>query len=448
MNAIWKPTLEQQRKKRRNRQLLLAGILVSLALTVYAYIPSYPEPETIPTEQSEAAQQLAAQPTEPEPETAAPVKPDNILAKDITDGDTLSSIFDGFGINQTTMYQILATDEPYLALDVLRPGNKLTFTLDKTTRQLLSMELYIHPGKKVIYQRVDDENFEYQEINLPGVWEQELLSGEIKGSFYLSAMATGLTENEAANIADMFDSRLDFCREIRAGDHFEVVRSRQFVDGEFSGQSQILGARISGRNYHHDAFLFDDGNYYDHEGKSLARAFRRYPFAGHYRVSSPFNPRRLHPITHRISPHNGTDFAMPIGTAVLAAGDGVVTRVKNHPFAGKYIEIQHGGNYQTRYLHLSRIMVKRGQHVKRGQRIALSGNTGRSTGAHLHYELHVKGRVVNPLRAKIPMTAGIPKAKLPQFSARVSELSALMNSRDTEHQQIATSHSESNHESI
>ena len=117
---------------------------------------------------------------------------------------------------------------------------------------------------------------------------------------------------------------------------------------------------------------------------------------------------------------------MPTGTPVLSTGDGVVTRVSNHPYAGKYIEIRHGGDYVTRYLHLHRILVNKGQSVKRGERIALSGNTGRSTGPHLHFELHVRGRPANPMKADIPMTASVPRERRAQFDQRVTELLGLM----------------------
>lgn len=117
---------------------------------------------------------------------------------------------------------------------------------------------------------------------------------------------------------------------------------------------------------------------------------------------------------------------MPPGTPIYATGDGEVTRVKNHPYAGKYIEIQHDGQYLTRYLHLNKIGVRRGQKVKRGEQIALSGNTGRSTGPHLHYELHIKNHAVNPITAKIPMATSIAKNKFKAFQDRISAIIALM----------------------
>lgn len=145
-----------------------------------------------------------------------------------------------------------------------------------------------------------------------------------------------------------------------------------------------------------------------------------------YRISSAFNPNRLHPITGKISPHNGTDFAVPRGTPVYTTGDGVVSRVENHPYAGKYIVIEHSGQYRTRYLHLDRILVRKGQRVSRGERIALSGNTGRSTGPHLHFEFHINGRPVNAMRAQIPLATAVKDDQLGVFKAQVSEMVTLI----------------------
>ncbi|MCX9561881.1 peptidoglycan DD-metalloendopeptidase family protein, partial [Vibrio cholerae] len=159
---------------------------------------------------------------------------------------------------------------------------------------------------------------------------------------------------------------------------------------------------------------------------SLQRAFQRYPVDSKWRISSNFNPRRLHPVTKRVAPHNGTDFAMPIGTPVYTSGDGVVVMTRNHPYAGNYVVIQHGNTYMTRYLHLSKILVKKGQKVSRGQRIGLSGNTGRVTAPHLHYELIVRGRPVNVMKANIPMASSVPKKEMAQFIAKRKELDQML----------------------
>lgn len=430
MNVIWTNTRTERRKKRLRRRfrLLIGTLALSVAAFLYTSPSSFLSPSTSP-ERMDATLNLP----EPAPQaqlcTLAPEPipaPETLFVRAIVPGDTLGSIFNMFAIPSSTLQQILAADEEVLALDTLRPGNRLTFTLAEEGCTLERMELFIHPARQVVYQRVDDSTFAFDEVILPGTWEQDVLEGSINGSFYLSAKHAGLSEKEIAIVSDLFGEQINFAREIRAGDVFQIIRSQQFVEEVFTGQSRIEGVRIFRGKRLYSAFLFEDGNYYDHQGESLARAFRRYPMNGQYRVSSPFNPRRLHPITRRVSPHNGVDLAMPSGTPVLATGDGVVTRVQNHPYAGKYIEIQHGSHYTTRYLHLSRFQVKTGQKVERGQRIAQSGNTGRSTGPHLHFELHIKGRPVNPLTANIPKASAVPQNKLAEFNQRVNELVSIM----------------------
>lgn len=373
------------------------------------------------------AEVTGGEPSPPEePATGAPREAAaSVDTHEISRGDTLGAIFTRLGLDHRAMQSILEVDEELLALDVLRPGQRLSFHRD-AQGTLVEMELFIHLGHRIAYLRQDDGSFAFEERLNPGTWRPELVTGPIHGSFYTSARKVGLNDADVAAIAKLFEAQIHFGRDLRAGDTFEVVRNRHFVDGVPTGQTRIEAVRIERRTHTHSAFLHEDGNYYDLKGESLARAFLRHPTTQPYRISSGFNPRRLHPVTRRIAPHNGTDFAMPVGTPVLSTGDGVVVRVGNHPFAGKYVEIQHSGQYKTRYLHLHRIQVKRGQRVARGQRIALSGNTGRSTGPHLHFELHVSGRPVDPMRARIPTAAAVARQDMPAFRSRVDELLAMM----------------------
>lgn len=339
----------------------------------------------------------------------------------IQTGDTLSAVFSDFNVNQQLMYQILEADMDVLALDTLQPGHELKFWLD-ADGQLERLEIAFNIAEQVIYSRVEEGVFEFERIIHDGQWETETVHGEIHGSLYVSGQRAGLTAAELDQINRLFEDKINFARELRAGDRFEVLRSVQSIDQQKTGNSNIEAVRIFNRSKELNAYLFSDGNYYDSNGDSLARAFMRIPLnQSAPRISSGFNPRRKHPVTGRISPHNGTDFAVPIGTPVLAAGDGVVTRIENHPYAGKYIVIQHGGQYRTRYLHLNSFNVRKGQRVARGDVIAQSGNTGRSTGPHLHYELHINGRPVNAMRANIPMASSLDQAQRSEFAQLVEQ---------------------------
>lgn len=337
----------------------------------------------------------------------------------IAKGDTLSSIFNLLRIPQSTMYQILETDLALLALDTLRPGNQLRFWLSEQTGKLSKLEIEFTLAHKVIYERVDEGGFEYQEIIIPGDWKQEVLSATVNGSFYVSAQKVGLSANNIMEISALFKEKLNFNKGFRKGDTFQIIRSKQLVDGHETGNTRIEGIRILNRKNELTAFLYKD-TYYDKKGVGLERAFSRYPVSKKYRISSPFNPKRRHPITKLIRPHNGTDFATPRGTPVYATGDGIVTEVKKHRYAGLYIKIKHGQKYRTRFLHLQKSFVRKGQTVARGQKIALSGNTGRSTGPHLHFELHVNGRPVNAMKAPIPIMKEIEGKDRKKFKTLVA----------------------------
>ncbi|MBA4501865.1 peptidoglycan DD-metalloendopeptidase family protein [Marinobacterium sp. 3-1745] len=337
----------------------------------------------------------------------------------IQSGDTLSTIFERLGVSQKEMYQVLESDVSILALDTLKPGDKLGFWLE--SGQLHQLELRFSAAEQVVFTRAAAEVFEYSEVRLEGEWREEMLAGEINGSFYNSAKRAGLRASEIQRVSALLQDKINFRRDLRAGDRFQVVRAEQYVDGEATGNTRLEGLRILNRSRELTAFNFE-GQFYDLNGESLASAFIRYPTKGKYRLSSHFNPFRKHPVTGRVRPHNGTDFATPIGTPVLATGDGVVTRVTKHPYAGLYIVIEHGEKYKTRFLHLSKALVTKGQTVSRGQKIALSGNSGRSTGPHLHYELHVNGRPVNAMTAPIPVADGVDKDERLAFTQRTQRL--------------------------
>jgi murein DD-endopeptidase len=406
--------------KRYLRKPLMLGVYLpaaALTLGAFSYQPlEYSLPLDLP--QPQVSEVKAT-----EPVSLAELNiPDYLYT--IQPGDTLSTIFEQLGVSQKEMYQVLESDVSILALDTLKPGDKLGFWLGEG--QLQQLELRFNPAHQVVFTRAAEETFEYNEVRLEGEWREQVVAGEINGSFYVSAQRAGLNALEIQRISALLEDKINFRRDLRAGDQFQVVRAEQYVDGVPTGITRLEGLRVLNRARELTAFMFD-GQYYDLNGESLARAFSRYPTKSRYRLSSNFNPYRKHPVTGRVRPHNGTDFATPIGTPILATGDGVVTRVTNHPYAGLYIVIEHGDKYKTRFLHLSKALVRKGQTVSRGQKIALSGNSGRSTGPHLHYELHVNGRPVNAMTAAIPVAEGVGDKQRLAFNQLKDRLLEQMN---------------------
>lgn len=336
----------------------------------------------------------------------------------VQNGDTLSSIFNGLGLPLATMYKLLDADKERV-LDGLKPGQTLSLLIDednllqefKIQQDLMHSRLFTRTGEG--YQ----SNLKTEESR----WESRTLGGVISGSFYISARDAGLSPSQIQRVANLFQWQLNFARDLRQGDSFKVVVQREFVDGQSTGKSELQAVEITNKGKTYQAFRHEDGKFYDARGESMERGFVRIPLERNVRISSNFNLTRKHPVTGRVQPHNGTDFAVPTGTPVVAPGDGVVVKATRHPLAGNYLVIRHGRQYTTRFLHLSRFLVKQGDTVKRGQRIALSGNTGRSTGPHLHYEFHVNNRPVDPMQVKLPMAEGLSGAERRAFLARVEQ---------------------------
>lgn len=333
----------------------------------------------------------------------------------ISTGDTLSSVLTQYGIDIADV-TALAQQNP--ALRNLKIGQSLSWTLTaEGDLQRLTWDVSRRETRN--YDRVNG-GFKESIANMTGEWRNTTLTGQLNGSFVTSARAAGLTGSDINAVIKALQWQLDF-RKLRKGDQFSVLTSREMLDGK-SAQSQLLGVRLrtGGKDYY--AFRADDGKFYNRDAAGLARGFMRFPTVKQFRVSSNFNPRRLNPVTGRIAPHRGVDFAVPVGTPVLAVGDGEVMVSKRDGAAGNYVAIRHGRQYMTRYMHLKKLLVKPGQKVKRGDRIALSGNTGRSTGPHLHYEVWINQQAVNPLTAKLPHTEGLTGSDRAEYLAQVKQM--------------------------
>lgn len=403
------------------KKVSVIGLPLLTLAAVYSSIHSgsYSKKITFSFPESQFVEQLVADAHEvktPYPDYEYVIKP----------GDNLSTIFNQLGFRYQELMKIMETDLNFLALDTLRPGNTLRFWRDPESAHLAKMELEFNLVKRAVYSRLADGSYEFNEVEIPGRWREMALIGDIQGSFSQSANRLGLSSTQIENIVALLREKINFSRDLRAGDRFEVVLSRQYVADKFTGNSEIQAIKLYNRGNEITAYLHKDGQYYDRDGQSLQRAFQRYPTTSRWRMSSGFDANRRHPVTGRVTPHNGTDFATPVGTPIVATGDGVVVMTRNHPYAGKYITIRHDNTYMTRYLHLSRILVQQGQRVSRGQRIGLSGATGRVTGPHIHYELIVRGRPVDPMTANIPMATSVPKQEMDDFIARRNQLDGLL----------------------
>ncbi|SNC58444.1 murein DD-endopeptidase MepM [Sodalis endosymbiont of Henestaris halophilus] len=333
----------------------------------------------------------------------------------ISTGDTLSSVLTQYGID---IADVTALARQHPALRNLKISQSLSWTLT-AEGYLQCLTWNISRSETRTYERVNG-SFKESIANITGEWRNTTLTGKLNGSFVTSARIAGLTDCDINSVIKALQWQLDF-RKLRTGDQFSVLTSREVLNGQ-SIQSQLLGVRLrtGGKDYY--AFRADDSKFYNRDAAGVARGFMRFPTIKQFRVSSNFNLRRCNPVTGRIAPHRGVDFAMPVGTPVLAVGDGEVIVSKRDGAAGNYVAIRHSRQYMTRYMHLKKLLVTQGQKVKRGDKIALSGNTGRSTGPHLHYEVWINQQAVNPLTAKLPRTEGLTGNDRTKYLAKVKQM--------------------------
>ncbi|CAH0153842.1 murein DD-endopeptidase MepM [Erwinia aphidicola] len=418
---------------RPHRIMLGSLTVVTLAVTVwrpYVYHPGSESPivKTVELEKSELRTLLpeASEPIDQDTPSPADDVPKDEIDEDVPDesgthdyvvstGDTLSSVLNQYGIDMSDISQLVKADKDLRNLQI---GQQLSWTLtDDGQLQRLSWEVSRRETRT--YDR-SGEGFKSSAAMQKGEWQNKVLSGVVNGSFVSSARSAGLTGGEISAVIKSLQWQMDF-RKLRKGDRFAVLMSREMMDGK-SEQSELQGVRMSSGGKDYYAIRAEDGKFYDRSGSGLARGFMRFPTVKQYRVSSNFNPRRVNPVTGRIAPHKGVDFAVPVGTPVLAVGDGEVIVSKRSGAAGNYVAIRHGRQYMTRYMHLKKLLVKPGQKVKRGDRIALSGNTGRSTGPHVHYEIWINNQAVNPLTAKLPRMEGLAGKERRDYLAQVREV--------------------------
>ncbi|RCV86281.1 peptidoglycan DD-metalloendopeptidase family protein [Billgrantia montanilacus] len=348
----------------------------------------------------------------------------------VQQGDTFAVLAQNeLGLGYSEALRLLESLPDQRVLTHWRAGNSFEYQLDEQDR-LMAMRVMKNAREGFLLEREDD-SFDVATIERAGEATQRLFAGSVSGSFARSAQATGLSSTEVAQISRLLEKKLDFRRDTRRGDEFQVLIESDIIDGA-SFDSRVLAIQYEGARM--DLTLVrnsTDSNYYTPDGQSLDPAFSRYPFEGSYRMSSSFNPRRTHPVTGRVSPHRGTDWAMPVGTPIQAPADGRIEKVGNHPVAGRYLVVRHDNGYRTRYLHLSRPLVNRGDRVSMGERIALSGNTGRSTGPHLHYEVIVNNAAVDAMKVELPESQSLDGERLMAFQQEAEPLLAVLRSGET-----------------
>tara|TARA_B100000214_G_scaffold366872_1_gene336369 strand:+ start:321 stop:1649 length:1329 start_codon:yes stop_codon:yes gene_type:complete len=324
----------------------------------------------------------------------------------IKDGDTIENIFKKFGISNKQV-DIIVEKIKKMKLADIKTGQKISFLLKRNIR---SKEIEIinvnYPLSKETFVQIDKKKNKIEVTkNVTQLYKKEIvLSGKINTSLYRSATDSGIEPNVILEFARIFGFEVDFQRDIRKGDEFEILFER-FTDdrGKKIKTGKILYAFLDINNQKIQLYRFGKKNNYDYynlDGKSISKALMKTPING-ARLSSPFGNRK-HPILGFTKHHNGTDFAAPTGTPIMASGNGTVIKAGWCGNGGNCVRIRHNSSYTTGYGHLSKFATKTGRRVRQGQIIGYVGNTGMSTGPHLHYTVKYNGKFINSQKLKLP----------------------------------------------
>ncbi|MEZ9057700.1 peptidoglycan DD-metalloendopeptidase family protein [Vibrio pelagius] len=329
----------------------------------------------------------------------------------VRSGESTSVLFERIGLSYRLLITLLNTNKDInKQLSNLKPGDVLQFGFDENNdliqlkRQLNAFESFKITKSGNSYT----SSFDKKEV----AYQYNYAEADITSNFWNAGMSAGLTANQIMELAGIFGWDIDFALDIRKNDSFKILYQEKVVEGEVIGRGKITAAIFKNQGDTFTAILDDKtGNYYDDQGRAMKKAFLRSP-VDFRRVTSNFNPRRKHPVTGKVRPHRGTDYAAPVGTPIWAAGDGIVQKSGYNQFNGNYVFIRHSNTYLTKYLHLKKRLVKTGQRVKQGQTIGTLGGTGRVTGPHLHYEFLVNGVHKNARTVKLPQSKSLTgKAK-------------------------------------
>ena len=325
----------------------------------------------------------------------------------IKNNDSVEKILKKFNVNKEDI-KIISNKLKQKKLTNIYAGRELSLVLKKNSENINTVVNLLYPVNNTtsIEIRRSQKNFIVRENILQLYKKEVVVKNEIKNNLYSAAVDVGVEPNVIVEFARIFGFEVDFQRDIRKGDWFEIMYEKFEDDNNIIHDTgKIIYASMYVNGNEINLYSFNDKNeteFFDINGKSIVKSLMKTPING-ARLSSYFGMRK-HPILGFNKMHRGTDFAAPTGTPIMASGSGTVTRARWCGGGGNCVKIRHNSTYETIYAHMKNFArgIKEGKKVKQGQIIGYVGSTGLSTGPHLHYEVVVNGKKVNSQKLKLP----------------------------------------------
>jgi len=361
---------------------------------------------------------------QPGPSPIDPLEKRDLVTYRVRTGDRLPYVLNRVSISPAEKQYWIRAIKRHVGVRPLPAGKEVQFHFAKPLmrgrvqtgpRQLKALEVDYNDSSTLTWEK-GIRGILFQQREKPYDVELKTAGAVVDESLFEDGRKAGIRPALLSQLMDIFTWDIDLEKDIRKGDSFKILYEQRTRKGQESRPSlRIVAAELVNAGQKFTAIYFEkqkgQGNYYNPEGRSLARAFLRFPLE-FTSISSQFSNSRFHPLLKVNLPHTGVDFAAERGTPVRAVGDGVVNQAGWNGSYGKVIDIQHDSNYTSRYAHLDRFAegIHNGSSVRKGQVIGYVGSTGRSTGPHLHFEFYKDQQYVNPLSVDFPADESIEPA--------------------------------------
>lgn len=345
--------------------------------------------------------------------------------------DTLNSLLSRLNIRNRDAIDYLRSDNVASEIAAsLKPGHQIEAQTD-IDGNLIALEYQLDSDQFIAISKTGD-GYTASKIMHQLETRPILKSAEIRSSLFGASDDANIPDKVAIQVAEMFESEIDFHSDLRRGDHFNVIYEGSYDDGELLKTGDVLAAEFVNNGKVYRAVGFRDANnemqYYTPEGKSLHKSFLRSPLE-FTRISSGFSLGRFHPVLQRLRAHKGVDMAAPTGTRIKASGDAVVDFIGQKGGYGNVIVLKHDNGVSTVYGHLSRFNadLRRGSKVAQGEIIGFVGMSGLATGPHLHYEFLLNGQHHDPMKVALPKADPIAPQHKAAFNTISQQMSAQLN---------------------
>lgn len=356
----------------------------------------------------------------------------NVVQDTIESGDTFGSILQEQNLAGREVFDIVAKVKDTFDVRMMRKGKP--FTILRTKDKTKKIQAFIYQPDRLNYYIIDfKDSVVVHKKTKPLTFRTRTIAGALNGSLSETLANEKVDASLAAKIAKVYAWSIDFFK-LQKGDKFAITFTERFInDTIYDGVDSLKASffEYKGKNIYAFPFEHDQNSgkleYYDEEGKALKNFFLKAPLK-FVNITSRYTKRRFHPVQHRWKAHNGTDYAASTGTPIMTTASGIVEQAGYTTGNGNFVKVKHDKTYSTQYLHMSKIMVKRGQRVTQGQVIGKVGSTGLATGPHVCYRFWKNGVQVDALKLKLPNSTPMDSKNKPRFMAQMAPLKRELDS--------------------